>query len=166
MKNGAKLILILATTAIAVGGWAFTAKETAPEVRFATLSGRSIATSDLRGKVVLVNFWSTSCEICMHEMPMLSATYRRLAPQGYETIAVAMSYDHPNQVAAYAQRSKLPFSVALDLDGALARKWGDIQATPTTFVVDRRGRIVKRYVGEPSEADFQAVLTKALGEPA
>lgn len=137
----------------------------APEVRFATLGGQSISTTDLRGKVVLVNFWATSCEVCLHEMPMLVDTYRKFAPRGYEMVAVAMSYDHPNVVADYVQKQALPFKVALDLDGGLAKSWGSVKATPTAFVVDRQGRIVKKYVGEPTAKDLHAVLEKALAGP-
>ena len=167
MKRPAKLILILAAAALAAAtGFAFTAKPVAPEVRFATLAGQAITTSDLRGKVVLVNFWATSCEVCMHEMPMMVETYRKFAPQGYEMVAVAMSYDHPNLVAGYAQKNALPFRIALDLDGSIAKAWGNVQVTPTTFVIDRRGRIVKQYVGEPAIAELHAVLGKALSDPA
>src|SRR4051812_9247390 len=138
----------------------------APEVRYTTLGGESMAMSELRGKVVLVNFWATSCEVCVHEMPMMTETYRKFSPRGYEMVAVAMSYDHPNLVAGYVQKQGLPFKVALDLDGGLARSWGNVQATPTSFVVDRRGLIIKRYVGEPTAAELHAVLEKALADPA
>jgi peroxiredoxin len=164
LKRFGKLILILALAA--AGGCSYTPGDSAPEVRFATLGGQNFTTADLRGKVVLVNFWATSCEVCVREMPMMAATYRKFAPRGYEMVAVAMSYDHPNQVAAYAQENGLPFRVALDTDGAIARQWGNVQLTPTTFVVDRRGRIVKQYLGEPKVEELHAILDKALAEPA
>ncbi|MBS0335731.1 MAG: TlpA family protein disulfide reductase [Proteobacteria bacterium] len=163
-KRFGKLILILALAA--AGGCSSTPGDNAPQVRFATLAGQSFTTADLRGKVVLVNFWATSCEVCVREMPMMAETYRKFAPRGYDMVAVAMSYDHPNLVADYAQKHALPFRVSLDFDGAIAKQWGNVQATPTTFVVDRRGRIVKQYVGEPSVAELHAVLEKALAEPA
>ena len=138
----------------------------APEVRFATLSGEALKTSDLRGKVVLVNFWATSCVSCVKEMPRLVETYKKFAPRGYEMVAVAMSYDHPNQVAQFAASRALPFTVALDGDGAVAKGFGDIRVTPTSFVIDRQGRIVKQYVGEPEWSELHSVLEKALGDPA
>jgi peroxiredoxin len=138
----------------------------APEVRFATLSGQSFATSELRGKVVLVNFWATSCVVCVKEMPRMVETYKKYAPRGYEMVAVAMSYDHPNQVAEFAKSRDLPFQVALDADGAIAKSFGEIRVTPTTFVLDKRGRILKRYLGEPDWAEFHDLLDKALRDPA
>ena len=167
MKSNAKLIALVAAVAIAAtAAFAFTREQTAPEVRFAALSGGSFATSDLRGQVVLVNFWATSCETCVQEMPMLVETQRKFAPRGYSTIAVAMSYDHPNLVAAYAQKNALPFRVALDLSGEIAKRFGNVRFTPTTIILDRRGRIVKRYLGEPDQAELHALIEKTLAGPA
>ena len=73
-----------------------------------------------------------------------------------------MSYDHPNEVAKYATSRALPFKVALDGDGAIARGFGNVRATPTSFLIDRDGRIVKRYVGEPEWSEFHALLERAL----
>ncbi len=161
MNRLAKLICI-PVVAFALAACAFSSPEIAPEVRYTTLAGQPVSTADLRGKVVLVNFWATSCEICVHEMPMLTDTWRKFAPRGYEMVAVAMSYDHPNLVADFAQRNRLPFKVALDFDGAIAKQWGGVKATPTTFLVGRDGRIVRRYVGEPDAAELQGLIERAL----
>jgi len=161
--------LIAAAAALAIAGAAaavFLQDDAAPEVRFATLAGESLALSDLRGKVVLVNFWATSCVTCVKEMPMLIETHRRFAPRGYETLAVAMSYDHPNLVAEFTRSRALPFKVAIDASGEIARRFGDVRVTPTTFVLDRRGRVLKQYLGEPDAAALHALLEKALAGPA
>jgi peroxiredoxin len=165
MKNQ----LILAFLAVAIAAAATTAflqRPSAPEVRFATLSGERLATSELRGKVVLVNFWATSCVSCVKEMPKMIETYKKFAPRGYEMIAVAMSYDHPSHVAEFAARRALPFKVALDADGAIAKSFGNVRATPTSFVIDRQGRILKQYLGEPDWSEFHALLEETLGDPA
>lgn len=162
-----KLIVALAAVAIAAAGAAaFIQRSAAPEVRFATLSGENLATSDLRGKVLLVNFWATSCITCVEEMPRMVETYKKFAPRGYEMIAVAMSYDHPNQVTAFAASRALPFKVALDGDGAIAKGFGDVRVTPMTFLFDRQGRILKQYLGEPRWAELHALVEKALSDPA
>lgn len=167
MRIHAKHILALAVVAMLAAAALFFPRPAAtPELRFATLSGEALATSDLRGKVVLVNFWATSCVICLREMPMLVATHRKFAPRGYETLAVAMSYDHPNMVAEYARKNALPFRVALDTSGEIARGFGDVRLTPTTIILDRRGRIVKQYLGEPDEAELHTLLEKTLADPA
>ena len=167
MRMRAKHILAIVVVAIiAAAALFFSRPAAAPEVRFATLAGESLATSDLRGKVVLVNFWATSCVTCVKEMPMLVETHRKFAPRGYATVAVAMSYDHPNFVAEYVQKNRLPFHVALDTSGEVAKGFGGVSLTPTTFILDRHGRIVKRYLGEPDEGDLHALLEKTLSDPA
>ena len=162
-----KLIFALLALALAAaGGTYFAGQASAPEVRFATLSGESLKTSDLRGKVVLVNFWATSCVSCVKEMPKMVETYKKFAPRGYEMIAVAMSYDHPNNVAEFVAQRRLPFKVEVDGDGAIARGFGDIRVTPTSFVIGRDGRILKHYLGEPEWGDLHTLLEKSLGNPA
>jgi len=135
-----------------------------PEITLTTVKGERLTPADLRGKVVLVNFWATSCATCVKEMPKLVATYRKHRHRGFETIAVAMSYDPPNYVLHYAEKNALPFKVALDPLGAAARAFGDVSLTPTTFVVDRRGTIVKRYLGEPDFAELDRLLEGKLAE--
>ena len=92
--------------------------------------------------------------------------YRRLAPRGYEMVAVAMKRDDPVEVAAVVARGALPFKVALDPAGEIARRFGNIHITPTTFLIDKRGRILRRFVGEPNWQEFDALVEKALAEPA
>jgi peroxiredoxin len=163
-----KLIVAAAAVAIAAGAAVavLSRQAPAPEVRFITLSGQNLATADLRGKVVLVNFWATSCVACVEEMPQIVEAWKKFSPRGYETIAVAMSYDHPNLVADFAQKRALPFQVALDADGAVAQGFGNVNVTPTTFLLDRRGRIVKRYLGEPDWIEFHALVERILADPA
>ncbi|TSE30671.1 TlpA disulfide reductase family protein [Tepidimonas charontis] len=136
--------------------------EQAPASTFRLLDGRTLTPAEWQGRVVLVNFWATTCASCVKEMPQLVQTYQRFRERGFETIAVAMSYDRPEWVANFARTRQLPFPVALDSDGALARAWGDVKLTPTTYVVDRRSRIVKRYVGEPDFNALAALLEQLL----
>lgn len=135
-----------------------------PEVTLTTIKGEQLTQESLRGKVVLVNFWATSCATCVAEMPKLVETWRKHRDRGFETVAVAMRYDPPNYVLHYAERNALPFKVALDPVGAAARAFGNVELTPTTFVVDRRGAIVKRYVGEPDFAELDRLIESKLAE--
>lgn len=111
-----------------------------------------------------MNFWATSCTTCVAEMPELIATYNKYKARGYDTVAVAMSYDPPSYVVNFAQTRQLPFKVAIDNTGAVAKAWGDIQLTPTTFLVNKRGEIVKRYVGAPNFAELHQLVEKLLAE--
>jgi peroxiredoxin len=136
----------------------------APESTFVLLDGSKKTTADLKGKVTLVNFWATSCVTCVAEMPKMVSTFEKYRGKGYQHMAVAMSYDPPSYVVNYAQTRKLPFDVAIDNTGAVAQAWGDVQLTPTSYIVNKKGEIVKRYVGEPNFAELQQLIEKLLAE--
>ena len=112
----------------------------------------------------MINFWATSCTTCVAEMPELMATHNKFKDRGFDTVAVAMSYDPPSYVVNFAQSRQLPFKVAIDNTGAVAREWGDIKLTPTTFVVNKRGVIVKRFVGTPDFVELHQLIDKLLAE--
>ena len=137
-------------------------REAVPDSRFVLLDGSTLTSADLRGKVTLVNFWATTCVSCVKEMPMLAATYQKYREQGFETIAVAMSYDPPAWVQNFATTRQLPFKVALDNTGQLAKDWGDVKLTPTTYLVNKQGHIVKRYVGEPEPDALHRLIEDLL----
>jgi thiol-disulfide isomerase/thioredoxin len=136
----------------------------APESTFVLLDGSRTTTADMQGKVTLVNFWATSCTTCVAEMPHIVETYDKYQAKGFNTIAVAMSYDPPSYVVNYAQTRKIPFMVAIDNTGAVAKAWGDVKLTPTTYVVNRKGEIVKRYVGQPDFAELHLLIDKLLAQ--
>lgn len=150
--------------AVALGAFIYIGSNTekAPESTFVLLDGSRISTSDFKGKVTLVNFWATSCTTCVAEMPKVIATYDKFKSKGFDTVAVAMSYDPPAYVVNYAETRKLPFKVAIDNTGAVAKAWGDVLLTPTTYIVDKQGHIVKRYVGEPDFAELHLLIDKLL----
>ena len=145
-----------------VGYASYSSSTPAPDVTFIGIDGEKISTASLRGKVVMVNFWATSCVTCVKEMPAMVETYNKFKGQGLEFVAVAMQYDPPNYVLNFTETRKLPFKVAIDSAGDIARQFGDVSLTPTTFVIDKQGRIIKRYVGEPDFSQLQALLQKEL----
>jgi peroxiredoxin len=128
------------------------------------LDGSKKTTADLQGRVTLVNFWATSCVSCVAEMPKLISTYQKYQGKGYDTLAVAMSYDPPSYVVNFVQTRQLPFPIAIDNTGAVAHAWGEVQLTPTSYLVNKRGQIVKRYVGEPDFAELHQLIEKLLAE--
>lgn len=136
----------------------------APNSTFVMLDGSTQQTSDLKGQVTLVNFWATSCVTCVAEMPEMVNTFEKFKGQGFRTLAVSMQYDPPSYVVNFVQSRKLPFDVAIDNTGAIAKAWGDVQLTPTSYLVDKKGRIVKRYVGTPDFAQLNALIAQLLLE--
>ena len=157
---------IVAAAVIGVGAWVYSGagQAAAPQSTFVLLDGSQKTTADLKGKVTLVNFWATSCTTCVAEMPEIIKTYDKYKDKGYDTLAVAMSYDPPSYVVNFAESRKLPFKVAIDNTGKIAKDWGDIQLTPTTFVVNKQGKIVKSYVGAPNFDELHKLIEKLLAE--
>lgn len=156
------LAAVVIVAVAAVGYFSVSTQKQAPEVTFTGLNGEKISMQSLRGKVVMVNFWATSCTTCIKEMPEMVQTYNKYKDKGLDFVAVAMSYDPPNYVLNYAQTRNLPFRVALDTQGEVAKSFEDVKLTPTTYVIDKQGRIIKRYVGEPDFAALHQLLEKAL----
>src|SRR5262245_2750562 len=157
------LILAVLAACLSLGGCG--QPQPAPEVTFVSLQGERIAARDLVGKVVIVKFWATDCAVCVKEMPDMVRTYVRYRGRRLEFSAVAMQHDPPNYVVRYAESNRLPFKVALDPMGELAKAYGDVRLTPTTFVIDRRGNIVSRTQGETDFARFDRLLEEKLKEP-
>ncbi len=156
----------LAAGAAGVAAWMFGQRDMAPDVRYTLLDGRQAALKALRGKVVLVNFWATSCSVCVEEMPAIAETDAKYRARGYETLAIAMSYDPQPYVERFVATHKLPFAVGIDSNGVLAREFGDVRMTPTTFLIDKRGRIVKRYLGKPDFGALHGLIEGLLAESA
>ncbi|CQR34741.1 Putative thioredoxin (fragment) [Thiomonas arsenitoxydans] len=117
-------------------------------------------------QVYLVNFWATSCATCIKEMPKMVKTYERFKGRDFEFIAVDMSYDPLPYVTDYTSTRHLPFEVAKDVGGRLAREFYDVRLTPTTFLVDKQGNIVKRILGEPDFSELDRLIQHELAKNA
>lgn len=161
MRKG--LVGLIALVVLALAGYALWLNQpSAPQVAYTSLKGQTTSNSALRGKVVLVNFWATSCSGCVEEMDGIKQTWLRYAPKGYETVAVAMNYDPPNYVKAFVDQRGLPFFVTLDVNGDIAKAYGDIQLTPTSFLIGKDGKIIKRFVGNLDFKELDGLIETAL----
>ncbi|WP_088915980.1 TlpA disulfide reductase family protein [Granulosicoccus antarcticus] len=139
-------ICLLATALLASCSNRTELDDSVAQLSFSTLDGQQIAVADIDSPL-FVNFWSTTCAICLAEMPELASLYDDYTPHGVKVIAVAMPYDPPNDVLELAQAQQFPFPVALDLKGDAVAAFGPVQGTPISFLMDSDGRLVKRYVG-------------------
>lgn len=117
---------------------------------------------ELRGKVVLVKFWATSCVTCVRQMPDTIQLYKEFAPQGFEVMAVAMSYDPVDYVKHFTESRQLPFTVAIDGSGEVAKAFDDVRLTPIAFLVGKDGAIIKRYLGNYDKQDMKNTVQAAL----
>jgi len=159
-----KIILSgLVVALIGIGAWYMAGSApTAPDVAFTSLQGDTVHTRDLRGKVVLVKFWATSCVTCVKQMPDTVAYQNTYGARGFEVIGVAMQYDPPNYVKHFTETRQLPFRVIIDAQGKIAQAFDQVRMTPTAFLIEKRGHIIRRYVGEYDKTAFVQTLEKAL----
>ena len=164
LATGLGAVALAVAAAVAGAGFFRAAPEAVPDIGFTRLDGTASRLSALRGKVVLVNFWATTCAPCLREMPQVIATHRRYAGPAFDTLAVAMAHDPPAAVVDYARSRQLPFTVAIDNVGAIARAFGDVRATPTAVLLNQRGEVVTRIVGEPDFAALHRLIDALVAE--
>jgi len=127
----------------------------APEITVKTSQGANLALHQPQ-KPVLVNFWATTCPGCIAEMPHLADIKREFGDK-FELVAISMAYDPKAQVQKFIENNPYPFSYVMDSQGKLAQAFGDIQLTPTSFLIAPNGNIVYQKIGE---VDFDPVRTK------
>lgn len=157
------LIPVIIIGLLAFLGFSLTQKPQAPNINFVTLQGKTIPLSSLHGKMVLVNFWATDCPGCIEEMPELINTYQQYKDKGFEVVAVAMSYDQLQQVITYSKNNSLPFPVSHDSQGEAAQQFSDVRVTPTSFIIDKQGRITQKLIGVLDFAALRQLLNRELG---
>ena len=165
MSTVKKLLIPIAILALLVFlGLSLSNKTQAPNITFTTIDGKKISMTDLKGKVVLVNFWSTDCLACVREMPDLVNTYNRYKDKGLTVIAVAMYYDPPAQVLNYTKQKALPFPVMHDGFSEVTEAFGGVNLTPTAFIFDKKGHRLQRTIGELDFAKLHQLLNIELAK--
>jgi peroxiredoxin len=142
----------------------WTGEPQAPAIDLLRTDGTPLSLAELRGKVVLVNFWATWCEPCVTEMPALQRLRESLGRQGLEVLAVNYM-EGPARIDAFVQKMGLGLPVVRDTDGSVAKAWG-ARIFPSSFVVDRSGRIRYVLTGEAEWTSPAVVSTiRELLEP-
>jgi cytochrome c-type biogenesis protein len=137
--------------------------EPAPDVELKTTDGKPLKLSDLRGQVVLLNFWATWCVPCRSEIPSLNEMQRDLAGRGFKVLGVSTS-DSADLVLEYQKDVRQDYTVALG-DAGVANKFA-VGPLPVTFIIDREGRIRHKEIGEKTRAYFEALVKPLLDEQA
>lgn len=137
----------------------------APDFTLETLEGETITLSDLRGRVVLVNFWATWCPPCRAEMPAFEQAFQDYEKQGFTIVAVnATAQDNLRDIATFVEEFGLSFPIALDIDGSVNEQY-QIRSLPTSFFVSKEGIITEVVIGGPiTEALVRARIEENLKE--
>ena len=125
------------------------------------LNNQPVTEKQLQGKVTLINFWYPSCPGCVTEMPKLVATQSQFAGTAYQTIAISLPFNTEAEVRSYVAENKLPFIIAIDKTGQVGDAY-KVTLAPNSFLVDKQGKVIKAYLGEPDWAELHQLIATEL----
>lgn len=138
-------------------------RKPAPEFTLSDANGSSVKLSDYRGKVVLLNFWATWCGPCTLEIPWFIDFEREFKSRGFEVVGISMDEDGWAAIKPYVAEHKMNYRVLLG-DDSVSQLYGGVDALPTSFVIDRDGRIASVHVGLAEKDEYLNEIQSLLGE--
>jgi thiol-disulfide isomerase/thioredoxin len=146
------------------------AGQPAPDLKLKDLEGREVSLADLKGKVVFLNFWATWCDPCRVEIPWLIEMQAKYAARGFTVVGVAMDDEGKSVVAPFVAKEsfdvngqKLPMSYPVWIgNDEAADKFGGILGYPTSFLISRDGKQVKKFQGLKSEEELSSAIEAQL----
>ena len=154
---GVALLVVLGLTS---NGWAKEKGDQAADFSLVDISGNTVSLSQMQGKVVVVNFFTVFCQPCRHEMPDLNAIYNENKDKGLAMVGICLNAD-PNQLKALIKQLKLDYPVLLGTD-KVSKDYGEIVAVPTTFIINKQGKIAEKIVGARKKDEFIQVIKPLL----
>ena len=152
-------LIIVGVLMFAFGGYAVA--KPAPNFSLKTADGKVVELKQLAGKVVVVNFWATWCGPCRAEIPGMLEVYGKYRAKGLEIVGVSLDQQGFSVVTPFVQRMKIDYPVVVG-DGSLVAAYGNFQAIPTTFIVDRKGNIVGEHTGSMTKDQFEKIVKPLL----
>src|SRR5687767_5715649 len=161
------LVLLLSLAALAPGPAPSAGPaelKAAPEIMLPDLEGKTVDWKRFEGKVVLLDFWATWCQPCRRSMPEMQVLHDRWGPRGFTVVGVSVDQQGPANVQKFVATLKLANRIAIDARHDVAGRYG-ISALPTAYLVDGKGRIVKRWIGAPDKKDLERQLAILLPSP-
>ena len=132
------------------------------DFQITTLDGRELRLSDLRGSIVMVDFWSSWCPPCRAEASVLAEAYQRWSEIGVEFVGISI-WDNEKDVNDFIKRYNITYPNGIDEDGSIAVEFG-VKGIPEKFFVDPRGKIVRKINGPNTAQSLDAVLTQMSDE--
>ena len=133
----------------------------APEFSLESLQGNTIHLSDYRGKAVLLNFWATWCQPCKIEMPWFEEMQKQYGPQGLQVVGIAMDDASKEDITKFAKQMGVNYPILLGKE-AVGDAYGGVQFLPSTFFIDRDGKITDRIFGLKSRSEIEDSIKQAL----
>jgi len=161
-RRGLTIGLVAASVGVAAAAGLFWLQHRgprlAPDFAVPDLSGQAVRLSALRGKVVLLNLWTTWCPPCREEMPSMQRLYERLRDRDFQLLAVSQDEDGKQVVEPFVKEMRLSFPVLVDPDHQVGDRYG-VWGYPETFVIDRTGHVVERVIGPRDWASPEQVAS-------
>ena len=139
-------------------------RKPAPNFSLKDADGNAVNLADYRGKVVLVNFWATWCGPCEAEIPWFIEFEKKYKDQGFAVLGVSMDDDGWKSVRPYVASHKINYRVMIGSE-VVSQQFGEIESLPTSFVLDREGRIASNHIGLVDKVDYQNEIVKLLQDP-
>ncbi len=139
-------------------------RKPAPNFSLKDADGNAVNLADYRGKVVLVNFWATWCGPCEAEIPWFIEFEKKYKDQGFAVLGVSMDDDGWKSVRPYVASHKINYRIMIGSE-VVSQQFGEIESLPTSFVLDREGRIASNHVGLVDKVDYQNEIVKLLEAP-
>ncbi len=140
-------------------------RKPAPEFALKDANGQTVRLSDYKGKVVLLDFWATWCGPCKIEIPWFMEFEQQLKDRGFAVLGVSMDEDGWNAVKPYIQQLKVNYRILLGND-QVGEIYGGVESLPTTFLIDRQGKIASVHIGLSSgKEEFKNAITQLLDAP-
>lgn len=133
----------------------------APDFTLPDLEGNSLTLSDFKGRVIILNFWATWCPPCRKEIPDFVELYEKYKDEGLLIIGVNLDRGDSRTVKQFSKNYKINYPIVLG-NVNVTQDYGGIRGIPTTFVIDRKGNIKKKYVGYRPKATFEEAVKRLL----
>jgi thiol-disulfide isomerase/thioredoxin len=161
MKSLISYALLAAIVVAACVSPALAGGKPAPNFALKTAAGQTVELKQLAGKVVVVNFWATWCGPCRMEIPGMLEVYKKYKGKGLEIVGVSLDQKGWSVVTPYVEKTKIDYPIVLGTEKVVG-DYGNFQAIPTTFVVDKKGNIVGEHTGSMSKEAFEKMVAPFL----
>lgn len=132
-----------------------------PAWKLTDLNGHEVGSAELKGKVVVLDFWATWCVPCIGEIPGYIELQKKYGSQGLVIVGVSVDQKKPEYVRKFVQAKGMNYTVAM-ADDSIGDVFGGLDAIPTTFLISREGRIVNRKVGAMPKDEYEKLVVQAL----
>jgi cytochrome c biogenesis protein CcmG/thiol:disulfide interchange protein DsbE len=135
----------------------------APQFTLPDINGNQVSLSDFKGKVVILDFWTTWCGPCVKEVPHFIELYDKYKEQGFEMVGISLDQGGADDVKPFVEKMGVNYTMLIGSQD-ITKKYGGISSIPTTFVIDKAGKIQRKYVGYRDKTVFEKDIEALLVE--